>query len=163
MSDLFQYGDDVRRLDISVEQWYRLSREGMNATVTFSLNGESMRPLIRKKKDKVTVSPVNRELKKGDIVLFTRSDGVYVVHRIRKIKESVVTTVGDNCTVSDKPMPAESVLGLVIRLERNGKAFNLDSSLSRVFGLLLIYTRHVRCFLRRAVRFVIGAAKKSGD
>ncbi len=150
----------VRSLKISVEQWHELALEGISSAVTLRLDGESMRPLIRKQRDSVTVFPVSRPIKKGDIVLFIRHDGTYVIHRAYKIKGEAVITLGDNCVEFDAPIPVSSVWGLAVRLERNGKRINLDSALSRAYGIMGMYTRPARFALRELLRF--GARIKKG-
>ncbi len=150
----------IRTLSISVEQWHELALEGISTAITLKLDGESMRPLIRKQKDSVTILPVSRQLKKGDIVLFARNDGVYVVHRIYKIIDNEVITVGDNCIEFDAPMPVSSVLGMVVRLERNGKIFNLDSLSSRVYGILRMSTLPLRFAWWKLYRFGVKVVKR---
>lgn len=82
---------------IPMEQWCALARENVAPPVTICLEGESMRPLIRKGRDPVTIVPVRGELKKGDVVLFTLGDGRYVVHRVWRLREGLARTLGDNC------------------------------------------------------------------
>ncbi|MBQ7100222.1 MAG: hypothetical protein IJN81_01215 [Clostridia bacterium] len=51
--------------DISIEDWHKLAEEGANIPVSFVINGDSMRPLMRAGMDTVTAVPVYRSLKKG--------------------------------------------------------------------------------------------------
>ena len=146
-----QNGAEV--LDVSVAEWHELALGGADIPVTLRLNGCSMQPLIRKQRDAVTVVPVGRTLRKGDIVLFARSDGAYVVHRVRKIKGETVLTLGDNCVDFDAPMPASQVWGLAVCLERNGKKIRLDSAFSRACGRLRMATRPVRLLWKKLLRF----------
>lgn len=146
-----QFAEEV--LDISVAEWHELSLNATDIPVTLRLNGCSMQPLIRKQKDIVTVVPVNRPVRTGDIVLFARSDGVYVIHRICKIKGGTVLTIGDNCVDFDAPMPASQVWGIAVSLERNGKKIRLDSSFSRACGRLRMATRPARLLLKKLLRF----------
>ena len=139
-----------KTLSLSVEEWHELSLGGADVSVSFFLSGESMRPLIRKSKDKVTVVPVYRSLKKGDIVLFKRSDGAYVVHRINKINNSTVVTIGDNCVDFDKPVSVADIWGIVTAAERSGKIIKTDSAAFRIFGIFIMGTRPIRYFYRKA-------------
>ncbi len=139
--------------DISVAEWHELSLGGADIPVVLRLNGGSMRPLIRKQKDAVTVVPVNRPLRTGDVVLFSRSDGAYVVHRIRSIRGETVLTVGDNCVDFDAPMPASQVWGIAVSLERNGKKICLDSAFSRACGRLRMATIPARRLFKKLLRF----------
>ena len=119
---------------IPMEQWCALARENVAPPVTIYLEGESMRPLIRKGRDPVTIVPVRGELKKGDVVLFTLGDGRYVVHRVWRLREGLVRTLGDNCENPEPWFPRAQVLGQVVRFSRNGHAFRLDTPAARAFG-----------------------------
>lgn len=119
---------------IPMEQWCALARENVAPPVTICLEGESMRPLIRKGRDPVTIVPVRGELKKGDVVLFTLGDGRYVVHRVWRLREGLVRTLGDNCVNPEPWFPRAQVLGQVVRFSRNGHAFRLDTPAARAFG-----------------------------
>ena len=119
---------------IPMEQWCALARENVAPPVTICLEGESMRPLIRKGRDPVTIVPVRGEMKKGDVVLFTLGDGRYVVHRVWRLREGLVRTLGDNCVNPEPWFPRAQVLGQVVRFSRNGHAFRLDTPAARAFG-----------------------------
>ena len=119
---------------IPMEQWCALARENAAPPVTICLEGESMRPLIRKGRDPVTIVPVQGELKRGDVVLFTLGDGRYVVHRVWKLREDSVRTLGDNCLNPEPWFPRTQVLGQVLRFSRNGHAFRMDTPAARAFG-----------------------------
>lgn len=143
----------IDSIDVSVAEWHGLSLKNADIPVTLKLNGCSMQPLIRKQKDVLTVKPVYRPLKKGDIVLFVRRDGTYVVHRVRKIKNGEVLTIGDNCVSFDAPVPVSQVWGLAVSLERNGKTIQLDCAFSRARGRLRMATRPIRSLWRNLLRY----------
>ncbi len=151
---------NTRTVDISVTQWHELAHEGIFAPVTIKLYGSSMQPTIKREKDFVTIVPLNRALKKGDVVLFARKDGAYVVHRVWKAKNNTVTTVGDHCADCDAPMPLDCVWGLAIRVEKNGKIISLDSANARAYGKLLMHTRRLRFNCRRITGFCKRIFKK---
>ena len=119
---------------IPMEQWCALARENAAPPVTICLEGESMRPLIRKGRDPVTIVPVQGDLKRGDVVLFTLGDGRYVVHRVWQLREGSVRTLGDNCLNPEPWFPRTQVLGQVLRFSRNGHAFRMDTPAARAFG-----------------------------
>ena len=62
--------DILRRRSLPIDQWHEMGQAGDMIPVTIPLAGDSMRPLIRRNRDKVTIIPLNRELQIGDIVLF---------------------------------------------------------------------------------------------
>ena len=140
---------------IPMEQWCALARENVAPPVTICLEGESMRPLIRKGRDPVTIVPVRGEMKKGDVVLFTLGDGRYVVHRVWRLREGLVRTLGDNCVNPEPWFPRAQVLGQVVRFSRNGHAFRLDTPAARAFGRVWMVLFPIRRGYKRA-RALVG-------
>lgn len=120
---------------IPIETWCALCREDAAPPVTILLDGDSMRPLIRRGRDRVTIVPLLRELKKGDIVLF-RLGGRYIVHRVRRLNGDTVETLGDACLTPDPAIPRAQVLGLAVRCIRNGRTLRLDTPAARALGRL---------------------------
>lgn len=118
---------------LPMAQWISLAREGVAPPVTIPLEGDSMRPLIRRGKDPVTIIPLNRPPKKGDVVLFVLGDR-YIVHRLWKIKGDSVRTLGDNCWNPEPWFPRAQVLGLAAKYSRGGKARRLDTPWARAWG-----------------------------
>ena len=78
---------------ISIEQWLELAKDGTEIPIQITLDGYSMQPFIRKGQDIVTILPVNRPLRWGEVVLLRRQDGTYIVHRICCVKDDMVQTV----------------------------------------------------------------------
>lgn len=141
---------------ISVEDWCRLAEEGIAIPITTYLSGISMEPMIRYQKDPVTIKPVDRDLIPGDVVLFRRPDGAFVVHRVFRVLNNgrEVQTWGDNCKDSDPVMPAGAVLGIAVAYERDGKRYVLDTDEQRKKGLMWLQSKYRRAvwFLFRRVR-----------
>lgn len=137
--------------EISIEEWHKLSTDGSGIPITIALSGNSMRPLITRGEENITIVPVYRRLKKGDIVLFVRRDGAYVCHRIRKIIGDTVTTIGDACYEYDAPLHISQVWGIVTKKEKNGKETKLDSALSRIYGRFWMSLRWLR-IIRRDIK-----------
>lgn len=124
----------VEERDVSIAQWYELAQQGIVLPMHIPLDGDSMRPLIRRGRDPVTIVPLTRPLRCGDVVLFEYPVGRYVVHRVRRIREGLVQTLGDHCWNPDPWMPCTCVLGLVPRIQRNGRFIVLDSPIARGLG-----------------------------
>ena len=120
--------------NIGIEEWSKLAKEGIAPPVTITLEGSSMRPLIRSGIDPVTIIPLQRPLKKGDVILFTTNPGRFVVHRVWKLKDGVVCPLGDNCWNPDGWLPVENVLGQAVCYIRNGHRYRLDTRFARILG-----------------------------
>lgn len=153
-----------RTASLQVADWCKLAKQGISIPVTTMLQGSSMEPLIRCRKDPVTIVPVNRELLPGDIVLFEREDGAYVVHRLYRISEEkqLVQTWGDNCCRPDKPVPVSAVLGMAVSFCRNGRVISLTTEEQRSYGIKWMNSRWKRplWFAYRRCRSVMGRCRK---
>ena len=155
---------------ISMSQWCAMAKEGAAPPVTICLEGDSMRPLIRRGRDPVTIVPLQREMKKGDVVLFTTGDKRYVVHRVWKLEGDHVRTFGDNCINPEPWFAKEQVLGQVVCFRRGGRSYRLDTPAARFFGRAWlavhparsIYKR-LRSFAGRHLRKLISRRSKDGD
>lgn len=153
---------------IHLEDWHSLAREGAAPPVTICLEGDSMRPLIRRGKDPVTIIPLQRPLKKGDVVLF-RLGGKYIVHRVWKMQGGLVRTFGDNCWHAEPWFPEEQVLGQVVKFSRSGRTHRLDTRAARAWGrawlavhpIRLCYKR-LRAFAGRCYRKIFPKDRKRG-
>lgn len=129
---------------LSVEAWHHLAGEGANIPVKMQLDGDSMSPLIRRRRDVVTIVPLRRPPKAGDIVLFADHRGRYVVHRVWKVQNGKVVTLGDHCTRSDPPLEDSQIWGLVTSVSRDGNVFRLDNAPSRLLGRIWMTLLPVR-------------------
>ena len=139
---------DNKRRSIPMEVWCGLAREGIAPPVTICLEGDSMRPLIRRGKDPVTIVPLSRGIRTGDVVLF-RLGTRYVVHRVWRMRPGMVQTFGDNCWNPEPWFPEEQVLGQVVCFSRGGRTHRLDTEAARTFGKIWMAIHPVRkCFKR---------------
>lgn len=158
---------DTKQRSITIEIWCALAREGAAPPVTIFLEGDSMRPLIRRGKDPVTIVPLTRELMKGDVVLFRLGER-YVVHRVWQLKDGLVRTYGDNCLNPEPWFPAEQVLGQVTTFKRNGRTHRLDTPAARAWGRgwmaawpLRRICKRIHGFVARGVKWALRGVMKA--
>ena len=119
---------------ISIAEWCKLAENGSAPPVAIGLDGSSMMPLIRRGKDPVTIVPLQRPLKIGDVVLLTTGEDRYIVHRVWKIKGENIRTLGDNCVYPDPWITKDKVLGQAILYSRNNKKHRLDTPAAHLWG-----------------------------
>ncbi len=119
---------------ISIAQWHALVQRGTVLPMCISLEGDSMRPLIRRNRDQIFFVPLTRPLKLGDVVLFEEPLGRYVAHRVQRITDRYVQTLGDHCWNPDPWIPPADVLGVAVMVERDGLRIPLDRPLARALG-----------------------------
>lgn len=124
----------MKTVTLSIEEWSRRAKQGEKIPAEITLAGTSMQPLIRKGRDVITILPPEEPFKVGDIVLFQRPDGVYVVHRIWRIEGDQIITLGDNCENPDPPLKETQILGKVVRIRRGRRVIETDSAGQQRYG-----------------------------
>jgi hypothetical protein len=87
--------------------------------------GVSMMPLLREDRDMMVIRKRGEErLRKYDAVLFVRTNGEYVLHRILKVHPDSYWIVGDNC-ISGEIVQEEQVIGILTEIVRDGKTIRV--------------------------------------
>lgn len=96
-------------------------------TVTIQVTGTSMLPLWMHRRDQVVLGHCAEGcLKKGDIVLYRRENGQYVLHRIMKLYDREMSLCGDAQSKLEKNVPVDAVIAKVVKICRKGKWFSCD-------------------------------------
>lgn len=117
-----------------------------NKNFTIPITGTSMLPLLVQGRDSVTLKKCNGPLKKGDLPLYRRKDGAFVLHRVVKVEnQNTYTMCGDNQFLKEKGITGEQIIGIVTEITRKGKKFSVESKKYQLYvkiGLLLLNIRY---------------------
>lgn len=147
----------------SLAEIVRLQLEhGGKATLT--VTGNSMYPMLVSHRDSVILIPPDN-LQKGDVILFQRVSGAYILHRIIALTAEGYICCGDNQTIGE-PVRREQVVAVVSGFIRKEKSCQVDNGFyraytaiwMRMFSLRRIYYISRRYFgrFRRKLRNVYG-------
>lgn len=121
-------------------------------TIEIHPHGFSMYPLITSPADSVIVRPAAGEtLKRGDIILYRRTSGLLVLHRICHIKKDGFYFTGDNQTEIEGPLPEQQLLAKVTHIRRKGHTFSIKHPIYRVCSRIWLILRPVRPFISRPI------------
>ncbi len=122
---------------------------------TLQAKGWSMSPFIRDG-DVLTISPLHGALPEvGDVVAFIHPAIKRVfIHRVVGKKGDSCIMKGDNSLEMDGPVPAVNILGLVKRVDRDGKRITLGLGPERFFIALLARRNLFLLLFRPAWRVV---------
>ena len=82
--------------------------------------GDSMFPTIQPR-DLLVIEAVKEPLKVGDVPLYKRDNGQYVLHRIVKKSRGKYITKGDNRTFVEKGIADRHMIGVLTGVIRDGK------------------------------------------
>ena len=76
------------------------------------VTGYSMMPMLRNRKDTVELIPAADRQKRGDVILYRRESGAYVLHRIIRVKPEYYICCGDNEAKKETVYPTQVVAAM---------------------------------------------------
>ncbi len=97
-----------------------------NTTFKIPVTGTSMNPLLYEKRDFVFVKKPSFPLEIGDIPLYRRADGHFVLHRIVAKNENGYVMCGDNQFVLEYGIKDENIIGVVCSMVIDGKTVDVN-------------------------------------
>jgi len=153
--------DSLQSNGFSLEQMMPLIREQLAAgqNIRFSPGGISMRPMLRQGLDSVVLSPVPQKLKKYDLPLYQRDNGRYILHRVVSVGDTY-TCIGDNQFQLEEGVQHGSVIAVVSAFYRGNRMWRTDDWRYQLYCRFWHYSRPVRGFWRRGIRWLIKRFKK---
>ena len=126
----------------------QLSEKGC---ASLAVTGNSMWPMLRHMKDQVLLAPA-KTFKKGDIILYQRRNGQYILHRILKKKKEYMICAGDNQCEKER-VENSWVLAVVTDFYRKGKRYSVTGTGYRLYKWVWIMLFPVR-------KIVFGVARR---
>lgn len=103
-----------------------------NGKIRLTVTGMSMYPLLRNRLDSVLLKKAS-DIKKYDILLYTRPDNSYVLHRAVNIREKTVDIIGDGECRIEKDVPKEKIIAEVCEIKRGKRIIKTDSFIYKVY------------------------------
>lgn len=124
------------------------------------VSGSSMEPFLHPGRDSVILSAVGeRRVRRGDILLFGRGDGSFVLHRVHRVNSRGVWFIGDAQSFIEGPIPRERLFAFVGCVIRGGKTITRHSPTWAFYSFRRVL-KTVRQRLRGSLVSVGGAIKK---
>lgn len=135
----------MNKQDFKVEEMYPLISEIISSGGSFRLfpKGISMLPTIKQGVDSVELA-APKKLKKYDIVLYKRPNSQFVIHRIMKIKNDLVSMCGDNQVALEEGIDAEDILAKVVGIYKGEKLFKNTDFSYKIYSFFWANTRIFR-------------------
>ncbi len=129
--------------------------------VSIIVTGNSMKPMLRHLKDTVTLTKCDPQaLKKGDIPLYLRENGQYVLHRIMKAHPDCYDISGDNQWELEKGVKPSQILCKVKSFTRSGKQHSTEELTYRVYESLWRLLFGLRKHIKRTYVTLHGLFKR---
>lgn len=121
-------------------------------SIQLSPRGYSMYPLFVPGRDRAVIAPLDAgRLRRGDVVLYRRKEGILVLHRIWRCGGNRFYMVGDNQRAVEGPLYREQIKGILVGVVRRGRYFSVKNPVYRFLSWVWLMLRPLRPFLSGAV------------
>lgn len=143
-------GFNLKENVIPAAEWITVIKPLIDNGYNFKLHpmGTSMLPFICGGRDDVLLtSAENRKLKRGDIVLYSRPTGLFVLHRIHHIRGNLFFMLGDAHTSIEGPISRNCIYAVAASVTRKGKEYHCDDILMHFLALSWLLARPFRPYL----------------
>ncbi|MCI6771633.1 MAG: nucleotidyltransferase family protein [Oscillospiraceae bacterium] len=97
------------------------SRLECGQTAVLKVTGSSMTPFLVPERDSVELAGIKNEPKTGDVVLYKRKNGAYVLHRVIKTDKDGFYFTGDSQTFVEGPIEKDQLIAVCDAFVRKGK------------------------------------------
>ena len=118
-----------------------------------------MMPLIKQGRDVLVIEKVSRPLGKGDIPLYKRDSGKYVLHRIIGCGRGMYKICGDNRISVERGIEDRHIIGVLVGIIRDGKELPLSEAEGRFYRFYmcnLFFVKVIKFKFRALLRKIKG-------
>ncbi len=123
--------------------------------VRLNVCGYSMEPFLKEGRDSVLLKKCDRPLKKGDIAMYVRENGRYILHRVVKTDGESCFFAGDAQTFVEGPLNISCVFARVSEVYRKGKTLEKGDFTWAFFEKVWLFLLPIRGFLLKFMRSTI--------
>ncbi len=107
--------------EILLEEYRQLLEDENIEALPLVISGNSMNPFLVHGRDTVYLSRLPAHIKRGDVLLYKRDSGAYILHRVYKTEADNYTMVGDAQTEMERGIRADQVIAVMSSALRKGK------------------------------------------
>ena len=104
--------------ELLLEEYRKLLQEEDIRKLPLTVTGNSMSPFLIHGRDTVYLSRLTRPARRGDVLLYRRDNGGYVLHRVYAATSEEYTMVGDAQTELEPGIRPDQVIAIVTRVVR---------------------------------------------
>ncbi len=129
--------------------------------VVLTVTGNSMRPLLRHRRDQVVLTKADKaRLQIGDVPLYRRANGQFVLHRIVGLGASSYTLCGDGQWTKEYGVPVKSIVAVATGFYRRGKYISCNAFWYKVYVKVWMALLPLRPFVLKGGSFVKRCGRK---
>lgn len=111
----------IFRPEILMEEYRRLLKDPQITSLPLVITGNSMSPFLIHGRDTVYLSRIERPVRRGDVILYQRKDGAYILHRVYAAEKDTYTMVGDGQYQMEPGIRREQMIAVMTAADRKGR------------------------------------------
>ena len=111
----------VMQPEILLEEYRQLLEDENITALPLVISGNSMSPFLVHGRDTVYLSRLDRPAKRGDVLLYKRESGAYILHRVYKVEKDSYTMVGDAQTQLEQGIRQDQIIAIMTSALHKGK------------------------------------------
>ncbi|MBQ8813380.1 MAG: S24/S26 family peptidase [Lachnospiraceae bacterium] len=136
--------------EVLMEEYRELLQQEEIEALPLIISGNSMSPFLIHGRDTVYLSRLTRPARRGDVLLYRRTGGAYILHRVYRVERDSYTMVGDAQAVLEPGIRPEQVIAVMTSALRKGKRQGPGCFWWEFFEKVWIRMVPVRSGVRRA-------------
>ena len=145
----------VMQPEILLEEYRQLLEDENITALPLVISGNSMSPFLVHGRDTVYLSRLERPAKRGDVLLYKRESGAYILHRVYKVEKDSYTMVGDAQTQLEQGIRQDQIIAIMTSALRKGKLQKKGSFWWEFFEKLWIRIIPLRPMLTKIYTYII--------
>ena len=144
----------VMQPEILLEEYRHLLNDENITALPLVISGNSMSPFLVHGRDTVYLSRLDRPAKRGDVLLYKRESGAYILHRVYKVEKDSYTMVGDAQTQLEQGIRQDQIIAIMTSALRKGKLQKKGSFWWEFFEKLWIRIIPLRPMLTKIYTYI---------
>lgn len=144
----------VMQPEILLEEYRQLLEDENITALPLVISGNSMSPFLVHGRDTVYLSRLDRPAKRGDVLLYKRDSGAYILHRVYKADKDSYTMVGDAQTQLEQDIRPDQIIAIMTSVLRKGKLQKKGSFWWEFFEKLWIKIIPLRPMLTKIYTYI---------
>lgn len=130
--------------------------------VKVAVSGHSMEPFLKEGRDSVILIKCTQP-EKGDVVMYKRENGRYILHRVVKVSGDKCFFAGDEQTFVEGPLDKSVVFAKACEVKRKGKTLKKGDFIWEFFEHTWLFMLPIRRFLLKLMKITIYRKKSSNN
>ncbi len=150
---------EIKKTDIEIIMPLVLESIERGGSAKLKVSGFSMYPLVASRRDSVLLVKAD-DIKVGDVPLYKRDDGSYILHRIVGEKNGAFYTMGDYETKKEYPVYPEQIVAKASGFYRKEKFIDCNSRWYKLYRFFWTHTLFFRPMLLNLIADVTKNKKR---